>query len=491
MGRTAQQAWRKTGAARAQIGRMQIRIRRLSPGAAARWLALSCCLAWMSGCLSYPTVPAGPLTVSAQRAQVSGARGPLSRQESAAILDRIRKESGADDILLRHVALEEAISGSPLVAGNKISLLQDGPATYKAMFEAIERARDHINLETYIFEDDEVGERFAAALLAKQKRGVQVNVIYDSVGSIKTGRAFFDRLRQEGIRVLEYGPVNPLAARKDYSLNSRDHRKILIVDGTVAFIGGINISSVYSSRPSSGRRPSPAEPKDVAWRDTHVRIEGPVTREFQKLFLDTWARQKGEPLPERRYYPPPRNGGNHLVRAIGSLSDDENSPIYVTLMSAVTNAETSIDITVAYFLPDPQLLGALTDAARRGVAVRLVLPSQSDFWAVFHAGRSRYADLLRAGVKIYERRASVLHAKTVVVDDVWSTIGSTNLDPRSFLHNDEVNAVVLGYDFAREMKAMFENDVKESDAITAEAWRRRPLGDRAREWGARLWEYWM
>jgi cardiolipin synthase len=222
-----------------------------------------------------------------------------------------------------------------------------------------------------------------------------------------------------------------------------------------------------------------------------VRLEGPVTREIQKLFLDTWARQKGEPLPERRYYPPQREAGNHLVRAIGSVSDDENSPIYVTLMSAITNAEKSIDITVAYFLPDPQLLGALTEAAQRGVAVRLVLPSQSDFWAVFHAGRSRYADLLRAGVKIHERRASILHAKTVVVDDVWSTVGSTNLDPRSFLHNDEVNAVVLGYDFAREMKAMFENDVSESDAITAEAWRRRPLGNRAREWAARLWEYWM
>jgi cardiolipin synthase A/B len=469
-----------------------------------RHCAVAACLAWVSGCLSYPNVASPSQTPAGQPVRVSGAKGPLSAKDSAAIIDELKRKSGNPDILARHIALEEAIAGTPLVAGNRTTLLEDGPATYKSMFEAIRNARDHINLETYIFEDDEVGQRFADALIEKQSRGVQVNIIYDSLGSVKAPSEFFDRLRKAGIRVLEFGPLNPLASRKAYEVNHRDHRKILVVDGRIAFVGGLNISSVYASSPSSGRRAVPRDgkgeskdarqskdPKSIPWRDTHVRIEGPVVRDFQKLFLETWEKQKGEPLPKRNYYPSAQNVGNHVVRAIGSSADEEYSAIYVTLVSAFANAERSIDITIAYFLPDEQLLGAITDAAKRGVKVRMVMPSQSDFWAVFHAGRSRYEDLLRAGVKVYERKDSLLHAKTIVIDEVWSTVGSTNLDPRSFLHNDEVNAVVLGYDFARDMLAMFQRDIGQSREITAEDWRQRPVGDRMREWAARIWEYWM
>jgi cardiolipin synthase len=472
------------------------RTRAESAIAAVRAAGLALCLAVAAGCASFSAAPA-PSDIAAKAPRVSGVRGPLSREESAAILAKVKQKSGADDILLRHVAVEEAVARSPLVAGNAVSLLEDGPATYKAMFAAIERARDHINLQTYIFEDDEVGQRFAEALMAKQAKGVQVNLIYDSVGSIRTPKEFFERMRGAGVRVLEFGPVNPLASRKGYSLNQRDHRKLLIADGRVAFIGGINISSVYSSSPSLSRPAPSADARDIPWRDTHVRIEGPVVREFQKLFLGTWEKQRGEPLPQKRYFPQPSSSAGagkpegHLVRALASDADDAYSPIYVTLLSAIDSAESSIDVTMAYFLPDDRLLGAITGAASRGVKVRIVLPSKSDFWAVFHAGRARYSALLRAGVQVYERGDALLHAKTAVIDGVWSTVGSTNFDPRSFLHNDEVNAVILGHEFAREMTAMFEKDLRESTAITAEAWRGRSITDRVKELASRVWEYWM
>src|SRR6185295_10481347 len=220
------------------------------------------------------------------------------------------------DILEKHAALEQAIVGSPLTAGNKVVLLQDGPATYKAMFAAIGKARNHINLETYIIEDDETGRQFADLLLKKQAQGVQVNLIYDSVGSIHTPKPFFDRLREGGIKVLEFNPVNPLTAKKGWQINNRDHRKLLVVDGRTAFIGGINISNVYSSG-SSPARSTPSSPKSGGWRDTQIQIDGPVVAEFQKLFLATWEKQHGPPLAGKNYFPALSPRGNELVRSIG------------------------------------------------------------------------------------------------------------------------------------------------------------------------------
>jgi len=417
-------------------------------------------------------------------------RSPLSPEKSAAIIADLKRQSGDVDILQKHVALEQAIVGTPLVAGNRAVLLEDGPATYRAMLAAISAAKDHINLETYIIEDDEMGRQFADLLLARQAAGVQVHLIYDSVGCIRTPREFFERLKEGGVQVLEFNPVNPLTAKKGWQVNNRDHRKLLLVDGRTAFIGGINISNVYSSG-SSPTRSTPSSPKSGGWRDTQIQIDGPVVAEFQKLFLATWEKQHGPPLAGKNYFPALSPRGNELVRSIGSSYDDPHSLIYLTLISAITNAEKSVHLTNAYFVPDPQILQALLDAARRGVDVTLILPALSDSNLVFHAGRSYYTELLAAGVKIYERGGGVLHSKTVVIDGVWSCIGSTNLDWRSFLHNDEVNAVILGPEFAQQMQAMFERDLAASTAITAEAWARRPLRFKLKELMSRIWQYWL
>lgn len=450
------------------------------------------CLLVLTGCATLPDAERELEKLHAQAVEFDNASGPVSAGKGAVILEELKRKSGDIDILQKHLALEQAINAdSPLVLGNKLVLLQDGPTTYQAMFAAIRKAKDHINLETYIFEDDKIGRQFADLLLERQAAGVQVNLIYDSVGCLHTPKVFFERLEAGGMQVIEFNPVNPLVGnKKEWQLNNRDHRKLLVVDGHIAFIGGINISESYSSGPST-RSARKKGVHTVGWRDTHLQIEGPVVTEFQKLFMDTWTKQKGEPLAQKNYFPKLDKQGDEIVRAIGSASADPHSLIYLTLLSAVANAEQRVYLTNAYFVPDPQLIKSLTDAAQRGVGVKLVLPSYSDSWTVFHAGRSHYTKLLRAGVKIYERRGAVMHSKTASIDGVWSTIGSTNLDWRSFLHNDELNATILGRDFAKQMDAMFAKDLVESNAIDLDRWNDRSLMLRLKEWLARIAEYWL
>ncbi len=449
------------------------------------WLALGLLL--LGGCSTLPTIVPDLATSRASAVQLQGARGPLTAAESKAVLDRLRNRGTPTDIFERHLALEEEIVGSPLTTGNQVALLQDGPATYKAMFAAIAAAQDHINMETYILEDDDIGRQFAEALMDKQRQGVQVNIIRDSVGTFGTPATFFQELAATGIKVLEFNPINPLQSRKEWSLNQRDHRKLLITDGHTAFLGGINISSVYSGG-SFGKSRSVDQ---LAWRDTDLQLRGPVVADFQKLFIGTWEKQKGEPLTGKNYFPKLEAVGPHVVRAIGSAPDEPFSLIYATLLSAINSAETSVRLTNAYFAPDPQLLTALKSAAQRGVDVSLILPSQTDSWLIFHAGRNYYDQLLRAGVKIFQRRGVILHSKTALIDGVWATVGSTNLDWRSFLHNQELNAVVLGPEFGKQVQAMFDKDLALSDPITLEQWQRRTLDLRIKEGFARAWEYWL
>ena len=465
------------------------------------WRALGALvLAGLAGCSSLPVITPDMAQSKPGSVQFQTASGRIvSPERSREILARL---SGPDnpDTLARHLALEQEVSGSPLSLGNRVTLLENGPDTYAAMLSAIATARDHINMETYIFEGDEAGRKFADALIAKQAQGVQVNLIYDGVGSLATPKPFFQRLKDAGIQTVEFNPVNPLAAKAGWDVNQRDHRKLLVVDGRVAVLGGINISSVYSGG-SAGRGGGSGgggggggggDPKQrLPWRDTDLQIEGPVVAPFQKMFMETWESQKGPPLAARNYFPQLARQGDEVVRAIGSAPDEPFSQIYVTLISAINSADTEILITNAYFIPDPQLVQALLRAVARGVVVKLVVPSVSDSSLVFHAGRAHYDALLAGGVKLYERREALLHAKTAVIDGVWVTVGSTNLDWRSFLHNQELTAVILGAEFGVKMRQAFERDLAASDEITLAAWRNRSLGTRTKEWFGSLWEYWL
>ena len=445
-----------------------------------------------TACASLPDAPNSGVLFEGEAVSFDDVHGTVSAAKSAAIIASLEVDSGASRMIHQHLAVEQAINPhSPLVLGNALLLLEDGPATYRAILAALAEAKDHINLETFIFADDAIGNQFAEVLLAKQAAGVQVNLIYDSVGCLDTPLAFFARLEAGGVRVLEFNPVNPLAGDGDeWLLNNRDHRKLLVVDGRVAFLGGVNISETYASSPFVHARKKDGA-VSLGWRDTHLQVSGPVVAKFQALFLDTWARQNGPPLPPRDYFPPLNPEGKEIVRAMGSTSAAPHSVIYLTLLSAIASAQRHINISNAYFVPDPQLLAHLTDAAHRGVTVTLLLPSRTDSWATFHAGRSHYSDLLKAGVNIYERQDAVMHSKTATIDGLWSTIGSTNLDWRSFLHNDELNAILVGPNFARQMDAMFARDLRHSKVIEYRRWRHRPLLSRIKEWIAVRGEYWL
>jgi cardiolipin synthase len=420
--------------------------------------------------------------------RMTSSGGTLSQAQSARVLEDLKQRSPGTGILDRHVAVEEALAGTRLSLGNLALPLVDGKETYAAMMKAIRGARHHVHMEMYIFEDDEVGRDFARLLAERARAGVKVRLIYDALGSKNTAKEFFRGLEQAGVKVAEFNPINPgIALKGPKAMQARDHRKLLLVDGRVAFLGGINISRVYGSASTSlpGRASDP--PIDERpWRDMEIKLEGPVVADLQRAFVAQWEEWAKEKLPEAGLYPKLSPAGPHVVRAVASSPKSEGGAdvLYLALISAIESAETEVCITNAYFVPHPKLVAALAAAARRGVDVKLVLPGHTDSKLVYHAGRAHYEPLLEAGVKIFERKARLLHAKSAVIDGVWSTVGSTNLDWRSLAYNDELNAIVLGPDFGTRMKAIFDRDVANSEAITREKWARRSFLDRVKETGA-------
>lgn len=419
---------------------------------------------------------------------IVGAHGPLSAARSRQILDALKRQSPNSDILDRHLAIEQAVTSAPLIAGNRTTILHDGGQTFAAMFDAIRRAQNDVNLEFYTFEDIESGgEHLGTLLLAKRAQGVAVNILYDSFGSIDTPPAFFKSLRAAGCLVLEYNPIDPLKARGPYRPNDRDHRKILIVDGLTAFVGGVNLYMGYQTHPHSELVGSGGN-TTVFWHDTDLEIEGPAVAALQQLFVQHWMDQDGPPLDQSTFFPPLRRQGNEVLHVLGSTPNQPVPTYYATILSAITNAEQRIWLTTAYFVPTDDELDDLESAARRGVDVRLMLPSQSDSPSAFDVGRSHYDDLLEAGVKIYEIQNEVLHSKTAVIDGVWSVIGSSNFDHRSVLFNDEVDVIVLGRATAAQLETEFQADEAKSRAIDVTTWSHRPFAERIRELLARLWQ---
>ena len=459
------------------MGPAQPKARRRRAWLKLRFLFLALSAIWISGCGSLPN--ASEFTRSRffyRQPKFVGTQGlPISTKAGKEIVGKLEQSAGKTDILKRHLAFEQAITGVPLTLGNKATLLQDGPDTYKAMFDAIRDATDSINVEVYLFSDDSVGQKFADALIAKQRSGVQVNLIYDSFGSHRTPRSFFDNMTEAGVQMLEFNPVNPLSARVRWSPDRRDHRKLTVIDGKIAFTGGINISGEYEST-SRGRKIDPTE----SWRDTDVEIKGPAVAEFQHLFMDTWQKQNGPALKPRNYFPTLDKMGEEIVRVIGS-EPEQFSLIYVDLISAINNAESKIYITDAYFAPGSEMIESLEAAVGRGVDVRLLVPGHIDEPLISLATRSDYSGLLQSGVQIYEWQGKMIHSKTATIDDVWSTVGSMNLDWWSIARNNEISAVILSYGFAKEMERMFYGDLERSDKIDPQQWEHRPFTERGAE----------
>jgi cardiolipin synthase len=468
------------------------------PRPARALLTCSTALLLLGGCAHIPSVPE-PLTVdSAAEIQVRGAGGALSRRATAAVLGRLTAQAPDSSALQRHLAIEQTVSGSPLYTGNRVTVLRDGPDTFAASFAAIHAAQHYIYLEYYIFENVSFkGEQLSDLLIARRRQGLAINVIYDGIGSLNTPGELFDRLRAAGVQVRQFNPIS----RSPFSINDRDHRKILIADGQAAIIGGVNLSVDYESGSGSGSGSAPEAAKTPApalapaagqaaherWHDVDLQIEGPAVHELKQLFEQHWLSQGGaaaeltpdEPLAAR---------GDEVVRVIGSEGGRLTARYYATLISAIRSAASQIWVTAAYFVPTHQEKRALERAARRGVDVRLLLPSHSDSAPALAAQQSHYSDLLAAGVKIYERADGILHSKTVVVDGVWSIVGSSNFDHRSVLFNDEVDAVVISTATGAQLQQYFQRDLEHAAAIDLAAWQQRPLAHKLREHFWRLWE---
>lgn len=371
--------------------------------------------------------------------------------------------------------LRYAIQPQALMPGNKIQALRGGAETFPAMLEAIRDARYYVHLETYILCADRTGRRFAEALSERARAGVAVRVIYDAAGSWDLPDAYVDGLRAAGVEVVEYHPIAPWKQRFGLSrLQRRDHRKILVVDGEIGFTGGLNIGDDYA----------PAAEGGGGWHDMHARLEGPAVAELARLFRRTWIRSGGRPYPkhEEQAQEVVASAETAFVRTIGNEEYRRRFGIRRAYLHAMRQARLTISIMNAYFIPDRGIRRAMANAVRRGVKVRVIVPARSDVPAVQWASRHLYAGLLRAGVRIFEWTERMMHAKTAVVDSIWATIGSSNLDNRSLLYNLEVVAVAVDPAFGAAMQAQFEEEVARCREVLLDAWRRRPFWHRLVEW---------
>jgi len=362
-----------------------------------------------------------------------------------------------------------ALTGSPLVDGNQVEILRNGVQIFPSMLSAIRLARKTINLEFYIYWDGEIGRQFAEALAERARAGVAVKVILDSVGSAAMSQSLIDFLARNGIDLEWYHPLRWYTLSR---FNHRTHRKLMVIDGAVGFSGGVGIADVWLGD---------ADTKDH-WRETVVRLEGPAVTQLQFAFMDNWVKSRGELLTGLDYFPPVEARGHHLTQVIKSSPSEGSSAVKLLYIVSIVSATKSIYISNAYFVPDRDTLRALEGAVRRGVDVRVIVPGEfTDVPLVREASRMHYELMLRRGIRIFEYQPTMMHAKTMVVDGIWSTVGSSNFDERSFRLNDEVNVNVYNEEIAQQMESMFFHDLARCEEITLRKWFRRPRWSRIKE----------
>jgi cardiolipin synthase A/B len=387
---------------------------------------------------------------------------------------QIRSAVAADETA--SVSYIAALVGAPVSRGDTFDVLRNGDQIFPAMLAAIDAARERISFETYIFEDGSVADRFATALLAARQRGVTVNMVVDFVGASAMSDHHVKTLRQAGCQMSSYN------SPKWYELeevNYRTHRKILVVDGDVAFIGGAGIADHWLG-----------DAQDAAhWRDTHVRIRGPLARLIEAAFYENFVEGGGVKTPA---LDPPagrpetaESGGaeSMLLRSAATGGSNDLKRLYLLL---IASAKRSVDITTPYFITDESTLWALEDASHRGVRVRILTEGDvTDARPVKYSSRRNYEKLLERGIELYEYQPTMMHSKALVVDSVWTMFGSANMDNRSLELNDELNVAVRSADVSSRFAAMFEEDLRRAERLQLDAWRERPITEKVKEhfWG--------
>jgi len=359
--------------------------------------------------------------------------------------------------------------GPPLVPGNRVDTLVNGREIFPAMLAAIKSARKTVTFETYIYWSGRIGKEFAEALADRARSGVRVHVLVDWVGSSRMDSKYLDTMKKAGVEIEKYHPPRWYTLHK---LNNRTHRKLLIVDGRVGFTGGVGIADEWD-----GNAEDPAH-----WRDTHFRLEGPAVAQMQAAFVDNWLKVTGNVLDGRDYFPPETVAGPELGQVFKSSREGGSESMHLMYLLSTVSAARNIDLAMAYFVPDELTETALVEALARGVKFRMIMPGPyTDTEVLRKASRAKWGRLLRAGAEIYEYQPTMFHCKVLVVDGIWSSVGSTNFDNRSFRLNDEANLNVYSRAFAERQIALFNNDLKRSRRITFEEWERRPWTEKLQE----------
>ena len=376
-------------------------------------------------------------------------------------------EVGSDAFL----RASEALTSSPISYGNNVELLINGDQIFDAMLDTIREAERSVNLLSYIYWKGEIGEKFSECLAERAREGIEVNVLLDAVGSAKMSPKLIKQMQEAGVSVVRFRPLKPYAIRR---LNNRTHRKLLIADGRIGMIGGVGIADQWTGN---------AQDPDH-WRDTHTRVHGPVVRGLQGAFAENWLEATGDVLVGPDYLPElePVDADGDAIQIVRSHAGVGDTNVETLYFLAISCARERLDLTAAYFVPRPAFVQALTDAAKRGVQVRVLVPGpHADKSPVRIAGHATYEELLDGGVRIYEYQPTMLHAKTLTVDSVWASVGSVNFDNRSFQLQDEATMCVRGGRFVAELDAQFERDLELAEEFDLERWNGRSKAEHVKE----------
>jgi cardiolipin synthase A/B len=389
-----------------------------------------------------------------------------------ALVKEIQSLYGVDDS--RFVRSMNYLLGPSLIEGNQVETLLNGDEFFPSMLQAIESAQKTITLESYIYWSGESGRKFTTALTERAKVGVKIHLLLDFVGSSRMDRDLLKEMENAGVQIAQYNALPWFSLRR---VNNRTHRKILVVDGKIGFTGGAGIADHWL-----GNADSPEH-----WRDTHYRFEGPVVGQMQAAFMDNWLAGRGELLHGDDYFPAEEKKGNQLAQVFKSSPSEGSETARLMYLLSIASARKNIFMSNAYFVPDDLSVRTFVSAAKRGVKIKIITPGKiTDTKIVRSASRSRWGELLKAGVEFFEYQPTMFHCKVMVVDDLWSSVGSTNFDNRSFRLNDEVNLNVYDREFALEQVRDFQEDLKKSKQITYEEWKNRPLFEKFKDWMAGL-----
>ncbi|WP_444989196.1 phospholipase D-like domain-containing protein [Halomonas mongoliensis] len=365
--------------------------------------------------------------------------------------------------------LQSALLGSAATPGNRVDILENGEEIYAAKLEAIAQATESITFETFEFWGEEVGGAFAQALADAAERGVAVHAIFDYVGSVQADRDKYRQMEEAGVEVVRWREPSWYQLSR---FNSRTHRKLLVVDGSLGFTGGANVGDAWQGNPESG-----------GYRDNHYRFEGPVVAQLQNAFLLNWLNATGQLLVTTRYFPVLEAQGELDAKVINSSPREGTHRIRMMLLLAMAGARDHIRLATPYFYPDEMIMEALLEARERGVEVDLLLPAEVHYSTAFReASRNRWGPLLESGVRIHEYQPTKYHAKLYLVDDKWVSIGSANLDNHSFRLNDETNVILMNHDLAATLTAQFDRDLEQARAYELDAWEKRSLPRRLLGW---------